>query len=119
MLICLPVPEAYSAPDRSLSGEPLSIGTTELEGYSAPDSKRHPDCNLAILTSDTANSGFFEKALLAQSEVGAVDFLDDFVDAAPLPEVKVLAHGHSHLRDSCQRIKGIWMCFVRLLDLSP
>lgn len=38
--------------------------------------------------------------------------MDDFVDdTLPPPEVKVTVHGHSHLRDACTRIRGIWMCF--------
>ena len=39
ILIRNPVPEAYSTPDRSRTGEPLTVGTTSLEGDSSPDSQ--------------------------------------------------------------------------------
>jgi hypothetical protein len=85
--IRLAVPEAYDAPDRSPSGQPLEVGSTHLEGNSAPKK----------------NSGFFADGVLMQREA-------EMGYDSP-PEVKATIHGHSHLRDACSRVRGVWMCF--------
>jgi hypothetical protein len=38
------------------------------------------------------------------------DAIEAFATAAPL--VKVIAHGHQHVRSSCERRRGIWMCWA-------
>ena len=86
------VPEAYEPPDSTSTASgvhALEVGTTTLEGYSSPKT----------------NSGFFSKALLVQTERGTETVQGD------KPEVKVTIHGHTHLRDACSRIRGVWMCF--------
>ena len=72
------MPEAYNPPDTANNGTTLRIGS-RLEGYSAPETNTH----------------FFERAVLAQTEIGATSSSDDYdedMQGAMQPEVKVLAH---------------------------
>lgn len=98
----IPLPEVYDEqPDiDQKSGSPLVFGSEE-EGRGAPKK----------------NSGFFDKALLAQTELGPVQAVgemevDDDPDYAAAvinakPEVKVILNGHCHVTDECRRIKVI------------
>ena len=96
----IPLPEVYDEqPDIDpKSGSPLVFGS-EDEGRGAPKK----------------NTQFFEKALLAQTELGPAQAVnakaveDDPDYAAALlnakPEVKVIMNGHCHVTDECRRIK--------------
>ncbi|KAG8895808.1 hypothetical protein FRB99_000346 [Tulasnella sp. 403] len=85
MFFHIPLPESYSTPDISSSGEVLSYGE-KLEGTGSP----------------SKNSGFFEKALQKSAEREG--------PGSPR-EVKVVANGHCHLTDECKRVGGVWLCF--------
>lgn len=50
--------------------------------------------------SSDVNSHFLDEGLLP-----AVAVEGDF---GGMTEVKVLSHGHVHLQDRCQRVRGIW-----------
>lgn len=96
----IPLPEVYdSSPDiDAKSKAPLVMGEIE-EGRGAPKK----------------NSGFFEKAIIAQTEVGSMQEVDPaLVESDPdyaaavahaKPEIKVILNGHCHLSDSCRRIQ--------------
>lgn len=89
----IPVPEAYDTPDTYRdSDEPVQVGTTDLEGYSASTSKPGIWKRSFSVSEYTGishplwraeNNDFFKKAILAQRD-------SDQSDAAP--QVKVLAH---------------------------
>lgn len=88
------VPEAYDRPDTYRnSDQPIEVGTTDLEGYSASKGgiqfkpMKHPRSLRC-----TENNGFFSKAISTQRE----DYQPD-----ALPQVKVLAHVRS-LRLFCE-----------------
>jgi len=105
----IPLPEVYDEPPDmdAKSQSPLLYGTEE-KGRGAPKK----------------NSGFFTKALLAQTELGPVQAVDmqeveDDPDYAAAmlnarPEVKVILNGHCHITDQCKRIK-----VSILLDIWP
>ncbi|KAG8961718.1 hypothetical protein FRC03_005045, partial [Tulasnella sp. 419] len=87
MFFHIPLPESYSEPDVTASGEKLDFGD-RLDSGGAP----------------THNSGFFENGILKAKE-------NDQDPNSNVPEVKVVGNGHCHLSEDCKRVKGVWMCF--------
>ena len=58
------VPEAYLKPDLSVDGQPLSVGTTKYEGYSAPKRKFSPNsASSSLLNVDTQTTLAFSSKL--------------------------------------------------------
>ncbi|KAJ3859665.1 Metallo-dependent phosphatase-like protein [Lentinula novae-zelandiae] len=95
MFFHMPLPEAYSTPDKNPSTQrPLDVGLSGLEPNGNADS----------------SDGFFEKALLNATESIHVN-AQAGSETRPKQEVKVVANGHSHITENCRRVKGVWMCF--------
>lgn len=84
MFFHIPLPEAYDAPDLDTDGNTL------LMGNDIGNDKG----------SSPINSHFLDEGILPMVAVEG--------DDGGIPEVKVLAHGHCHVQDRCQRVRGVW-----------
>jgi hypothetical protein len=84
MFFHIPLPEAYDTADVDFEGQSMILGND------IGDDKG----------SSPVNSHFLDQAILPMVAVEG--------DDGGMSEVKILAHGHCHLQDRCQRVRGVW-----------
>lgn len=84
MFFHIPLPEAYDEPDLDPAGKVMMLGNDiGTERGNSP-----------------VNSHMLDEGILPMVAVEG--------DDGGMSEVKVLAHGHCHNQDRCQRVRGVW-----------
>ena len=68
---------------------------------------------MALADSAAHNSGMFD-AIQRETDLGPRALLSatDASEGKPMPEIRVIGHGHDHLTSFCARHKAVWSCFA-------